>query len=1024
MKKINKSASSISKRFQLQPAGCRNFPLAKKWGSNKSLSGVFFRHIRPLTFLFILAFFFAASPSSNASHYRYGNMDWVPGSGNEVTITVQQAWRTSFFFGGTPTIGDVAFGTTTLFFGDGSSVSVDITVTSVNAAEDWFFGEFTVAHTYPSAADYTAFYQTCCRIGSLQNNPNGEFRSETIVNVGSGNRPPQLITPVILNMEQGLNTADFQLYGTDIDGDNITFRLATPAEVGIGFVHPAGLSVSTTGLLSFNTVPVSISETYSTAIVVEDLDGGGNPKSKTIVDLIIEIVGPSANPPVFNAPTPGNGTTLTAFCTTPFSFSVDASGQTDVTLTVVGMPAGAVFTPALPATGNPVTSVFNWTPAPADFGNNLISIIAEDVDGAQTVTTFFIDVTDMADGDGDGFGICAGDCDDDDDTIYPGAPELCDGKDNDCNGIIDDVDADGDGFSNFLACSGSMDDCDDNDPTVYPGAPELCDGKDNDCDGNIPADELIDNDGDGVAACEDCDDNNGLIIQGYFLCQNGVFAPLPGTGTPVFLSDDQVSSALPIGFNFTFYGNTYSDFYISSNGFITFTDDGHSGCCSGQFVPNSNSPNNLIAFAWEDLNPSIGGTIDYFTTGSAPDRVLVMNFTDVPLFGGGGSPVTSQVLLYESSNVIEIHSTSATLFSATMGIENLLGTDALAVPGRNRDDWSVSNDYVLFVPCGSPFSGIYTFYADSDGDGYGDQNTATTICSNTPPPGYVADGTDCDDSEAAIFPGATEICDNLDNDCDGMVDDGLSVYTGNIAFTTQAALNAWSPCVTTVIGSVTISGAGITDLSPLMNLHTVTGNLAIQYTGSTSMNGLNFLTTVGGNMIVYYNNQLTTLNGLDALSSIGGNFSLYYNLKLSDCCAVYNLINGGIAGNITIVYNKMGCNSVAQINTNCAPAPPLIANPNGTILTGQTVTLQTGKTMALYPNPARNEVQVLFDRKAPMATLRIMDTLGRTVFEMELEEGMDQLTIDLNSGQFENGIYLVSLFEDGEMTTKQLVVQQ
>ena len=126
-----------------------------------------------------------------------------------------------------------------------------------------------------------------------------------------------------------------------------------------------------------------------------------------------------------------------------------------------------------------------------------------------------------------------------------------------------------------------------------------------------------------------------------------------------------------------------------------------------------------------------------------------------------------------------------------------------------------------------------------------------------------------------------------------------------------------------------------------------------------------------------------------------------------------------------IFYNKAGshCNSAAAIMAAC-PIVPLVANPNGNTTIGQAATLQAGKTMALFPNPARNEVQVRFDRKAPVATLRIMDLLGRTVFEMELEEGMDQLTIDLNSGQFENGIYLVSRFGDGEMTTKQLVVQQ
>ena len=114
-------------------------------------------------------------------------------------------------------------------------------------------------------------------------------------------------------------------------------------------------------------------------------------------------------------------------------------------------------------------------------------------------------VDEGSDLDGDGYTTCAGDCDDSLSAINPGATELCDGVDNNCDGTTDEsVDADSDGVT---VCAG---DCDDSDDAVYPGAAELCDGVDNNCDSVV--DEGFDLDGDGYTTCAgDCDDNDAFI---------------------------------------------------------------------------------------------------------------------------------------------------------------------------------------------------------------------------------------------------------------------------------------------------------------------------------------------------------------------------------------------------------------------------------------------------------------------------------------------------------------------------------
>jgi len=127
------------------------------------------------------------------------------------------------------------------------------------------------------------------------------------------------------------------------------------------------------------------------------------------------------------------------------------------------------------------------------------------------------------DDDGDGYSENTGDCDDADPTVYSGATETYDGTDENCNGLIDEGttghDDDGDGFTEIAG------DCDDGYALTYPGATELPDYRDNNCNGIVDeGTELYDDDGDGYSeAAGDCNDANANIHPGATeTCGDGV----------------------------------------------------------------------------------------------------------------------------------------------------------------------------------------------------------------------------------------------------------------------------------------------------------------------------------------------------------------------------------------------------------------------------------------------------------------------------------------------------------------------
>ena len=192
----------------------------------------------------------------------------------------------------------------------------------------------------------------------------------------------------------------------------------------------------------------------------------------------------------------------------------------------------------------------------------------------------------------------------------------------------------------------------------------------------------------------------------------------------VSLFDDQYSPVINIGFPFTFYGNTYTQCLISSNNYVSFdiaNANGYSPWAINNAIPNAGMPTNTIMCPYQDINPGAGGTIEYGTVGTAPNRIFVVRYLAVPMFGCTQLEFCSALFLYEGTNRIETHLENkplCTSWNGGVGIHGLhdaTGTLADVVPGRNfPTQWTATQDAWEFVPNGSnaytintiPFQGI------------------------------------------------------------------------------------------------------------------------------------------------------------------------------------------------------------------------------------------------------------------------------------------------------------------------------
>lgn len=361
------------------------------------------------------------------------------------------------------------------------------------------------------------------------------------------------------------------------------------------------------------------------------------------------------------------------------------------------------------------------------------------------------------DQDGDGFDL-GDDCDDVDSAVNPGATDVWyDGTDTNCD-TASDYDQDADGFD-VVAFGGA--DCDDLTGVVYPGAADdWYDGVDANCDGASDFDADADGQDVDSAGGSDCDDGDVAVYLGAAELCDAVDSDCDGD-----VAEDDSLDALV----------WYADFDGDGFGDV---EAGYIACAV---------PVGFVADATD---------CDDADVGAFPGALESCDTTDSDCDGDINDPDAIDAIAWFADgdgDGFGVAESTTTACTAPAGYSAEIGDCDETRASVNPGEVEVCDAYNLDEDCSGAaddddagVTGLNVYYADVDGDRYGDLGSTISMCER--PSTHVTNKTDCDDLDEDANPGEDEVCDALDvdEDCDGVVDDDDASVSGQTTYWVDA----------------------------------------------------------------------------------------------------------------------------------------------------------------------------------------------------------------------------------------------